>query len=88
MSASIWSPYTFIIAAGGDGTLLQEFTSAPSQTLYTLTNFSYVTGANALSVYRNGAKLSITDFTETSNTSFTLNFVPDTGDLIVAKGEA
>lgn len=50
----------------------QHFTATEGQTVFNLT-FSYTPGANAISVYRNGARMrSTVDFNESSATSITL----------------
>ena len=56
------------------GTLIpQSFTATDSQTLFTLTAFTYTPGTNSLLVFINGQRQILTrDFTETSTTSFTL----------------
>jgi hypothetical protein len=58
----------------------QTLTATAGQTLFTL-GYSYVTGTNAMAVYKNGARLITgTDFTETSSTSVTLTMAAIAGD--------
>ncbi|MCA3171187.1 MAG: hypothetical protein ING20_10610, partial [Burkholderiales bacterium] len=58
----------------------QTLTATAGQTLFTL-GYSYVTGTNAMAVYKNGARLITgTDFTETSSTSVTLTMAAISGD--------
>ena len=50
----------------------QSFVATASQTLFTLTNFSYTVGTNSLLVWINGQKQQLPrDFTETSSSSLT-----------------
>lgn len=58
----------------------QTITATASQTLFNL-GFEYVTGTNAMAVYKNGSRLiTTTDFTETSSTSVTLTQAAQAGD--------
>jgi hypothetical protein len=58
----------------------QTLTATAGQTLFTL-GYSYVTGTNAMAVYKNGSRLITgTDFTETSSTSVTLTMAAIAGD--------
>lgn len=64
---------------------IQRFAATEAQTLFILTDFTYVPGGGALAVYRNGERLfPPIDFTETSSTSFTLAAGADLDDDIVA----
>jgi len=55
-------------------TLSEEQTaSSDGQSLFTLTLIAYTPGAKNLTVYRNGVKLPISSYTETSTTSITLS---------------
>lgn len=58
----------------------QTITATAGQTLFNL-GYSYVTGTNAMAVYKNGSRLITgTDFTETSSTSVTLTMAAIAGD--------
>lgn len=58
----------------------QTLTATAGQTLFTL-GYEYVTGTNAMAVYKNGSRLITgTDFTETSSTSVTLTMAAIAGD--------
>lgn len=53
---------------------------------FDITNFTYVTGANALKVYVNGVRQVLgTDFFETSTSSFSLNVGIDVGDTVLCE---
>ncbi len=87
-TASIWSPGSNNIpVANPDAQLVQqEFTATAGQTLFVLTDFSYVVGFNALDVYVNGVKYPKSEVTETSTTSFTLATACEAGDIVEALG--
>jgi hypothetical protein len=58
----------------------QTITATAGQTLFAL-GYDYVTGTNAMAVYKNGSRLITgTDFTETSSTSVTLTMAAIAGD--------
>ena len=58
----------------------QTLTATAGQTLFNL-GYSYITGTNAMAVYKNGSRLITgTDFTETSSTSVTLTMAAVAGD--------
>ncbi len=58
----------------------QTLTATAGQTLFNL-GFTYVTGTNAMAVYKNGARLiTSVDFSETSSTSVTLTQAAIAGD--------
>ena len=58
----------------------QTITATAGQTLFNL-GYEYVTGTNAMAVYKNGSRLITgTDFTETSSTSVTLTMAAIAGD--------
>ena len=75
-------PFVFII--GGDAEVMQKanLTSQVngSRTVFTVPE---VYAAGSLRVYYNGVRQVVSEtFTETTSTSFTLNFTPVTGDYI------
>ena len=81
MSASIWSPGEAISADNSVKT--QAFTATPSQTLFTLTSFTYAVGTGSLLVFVSGvAQRPGVDFFETGTDSFTLS-TPVAEDTIV-----
>lgn len=88
MAANIWSPSGSTTPINVDGTLvIQEFTGAGSQQLFTLTSFSYVPNTGSLLVFVNGQlQWSGIDYTETSSTSFTLTEGVVAGDRVTALG--
>lgn len=72
MSASIWTPGATPIAVPGL-IFREEFIGIASQTLFTLTTFTYTPGTQSLEVYINGQLQKLaTDYAETSSASFTL----------------
>ena len=86
---SIWAGDAALPStANADNTyLVQTFTATAGQTLFTLSGFAYQTGTNSLEVFVNGVRQFITtDYTETSNTSFTLTTGVEAGDLVAAIG--
>lgn len=68
----------------GASTGYERFVATDAQTLFTLTEFTYVTGANNLVVYRNGKLVDSADLAETSSSSFTLSACIE-GDVIEAR---
>lgn len=78
---SIWAPGVAVSAASSIRS--QAFTATPSQTLFTLTSFSYELGTGSLYVYVSGLmQRPGIDFTETSATEFTLT-TPVQEDTVV-----
>lgn len=73
-----------IINANVKGTLVpQSFIGTAGQTVFPITNFTYVVGTNSLQVYVNGSlQTSGRDYTETSNNSFTLSQGVFAGDFV------
>ena len=63
----------------------EEFTATEGQTVFTLSNGSYTTNANRLSVYIWGSKQYNNAFTETSATSFTMSAGLSAGDKVIAE---
>lgn len=87
--ASIWAPGGAIpVSANADNTILtQRFTATARQSLFTLTGFAYQVATNSLAVYINGVFQHLSDdFSETSNTSFTVTGGCNSGDIVVAVG--
>lgn len=74
MSASIWAPGADIINVDAESSnLSQVFTATASQTLFTLTAFSYTVGGESVAVYRGGQRLiKGIDWIETTSTSITI----------------
>lgn len=67
----------------------QEFTVADGQTLFTLSNFSYVLGTQSLWVFINGQKAVVgVDYNETTTGSFTWTYPLTALDTIEAIGVA
>lgn len=88
MSASIWSPGGTLIPQADPNSQVksQIYIATEGQTLFTLTEFTYVILNGALQVYVNGNKQAADQVTETSTTSFTLAAC-DVGDVIEAVGQ-
>ena len=85
MTVSLFGNTTPVLTPGR--TVRQEFVATLSQTLFTLTLFTYTPGNNSLEVYVNGQLQKLTtDYTETSGTSFTLVEGAVAGDYVTAKG--
>jgi hypothetical protein len=80
---NIWIPGEAISA---DNTVAsQAFIASAGQTVFTLTEFSYARATGSLYVYVGGLfQRPGTDFTETSQTSFTLTTPADEGTIIAA----
>jgi microcystin-dependent protein len=88
-TASLWAPGTTDIPSqNADSTFQkQQFTATAAQTLFTLTDFTYVVATNSLLVFDNGVMLiQGVDFTETSSSSFTLAVGATVGHKITAYG--
>ena len=86
---SVWNPAgASVPQAVPSGTVLyQKFTATAGQTLFTLTEFAYSVGVKALLVFKNGLALTpIEDFSEASETSFTLLSAASLSDEILAVG--
>ena len=86
MVASIWAPGSPIPANAANTLVSQVFTSAVSQAVFNITDFSYIPNSGTLWVIRDGLKLLSTDYVESSATSFTLNTPASLGDQIEAIG--
>lgn len=88
MAANIWNPSGSTTPINVDGTLvIQEFTGSAGQTLFTLTDFSYVPNTGSLLVFVNGQlQWAGIDYTETSSSSFTLTEGVVVGDRVTALG--
>lgn len=64
---------------------IESFTATAAQVLFTLTTYTYTPGQNQLLVFVNGAlQIPVTNFTETSTSSFTLTSGAEDGDTVVA----
>lgn len=86
MSASIWNPEDTVPATGS--IKVERFVASGGQTLFTLTEFTYGLGVNALQVYRNGVmQCWPEDFTETATNQFTLTDACEAGDIVYAVGQ-
>lgn len=76
-------PFMFIMGGGGGGSMTKENVS--SQVNSERTNFT-ISGnyeTNSLRVYYNGVRqVQGEHFTETTDSSFSTNFTPQTGDFI------
>lgn len=88
MGASIWQPGGPSVPAVDPNSQIksQQFTATASQTLFPITLFTYVTGANAIDVYRNGLKVPKSGVIETSSASFTLVTPCSVGDVVEVVG--
>lgn len=81
MTASLFGFGNEISVSGG--LVPQSFVATAAQTLFTLNAFQYAVGTNSLLVFINGVlQKSGRDFTETSNSSFTLLQAAAVGDLV------
>ncbi len=80
---NIWAPGTAVNANSSVQT--QAFIATAGQTLFTLTEFSYERETGSLYVYVSGLFQRIgSDFTETSQTSFTLTAGVEEGTIVAA----
>lgn len=89
MSASIWNPAgTVVPTSNADNTLKHEvFNATAGQTVFTLTTFQYQPATQSLLVEINGvAQVLGLDYTETSNSSITLNSGAEINDQVVIRG--
>lgn len=86
MSASVWKPDSEVVNVDAESSNLSEvFTATAYQTVFTLTQFTYVLATSSLAVYRNGQRLIRgTDWTETTTSSFTLLAPVAAGETIEA----
>lgn len=76
------------ISAISDGTISSQVERKEGSDavgrVFTFAGISYTPAANNLAVYRNGQRLDVAeDYTETTTTSITLTFDPNTGDKFV-----
>jgi hypothetical protein len=90
MSANIWTPGGEVLVNSNNAIAVENFTiSSPSQSLFTLTNFTYTPGSNSIAVYINGVlQRSGIDYSETSNAS--ISFISHTftaGDSVTIIGQ-
>lgn len=83
MTASLFGVGASIVA-NVNGTLVpQRFVGTTGQTLFNITNFTYVPGTNSILVFINGQKQNTgSDFTETSGSSITLLEGVVAGDFV------
>ena len=75
--------YDSLSSSGGVTQEEHQLGSAASSRVFTLSSVNYAIGAGQLKIYRNGVKLRVGasyDYTETSSTSVTLTFDPNTDD--------
>lgn len=88
MNASIWTPGAAPVEVNpADSIKVQRFVATAGQSVFTLTEFTYALGANALHVFKNGLALArVTDFEETSTSSFTLELPANANDIIYVVG--
>lgn len=86
--ASIWKPGSDIpLVTAANTQVYEHFTATASQTVFTLSSFTYVNGSGSLRVTVNGVmQTPVIDFTETSTSSFTLAVGATVGDDVVAWG--
>jgi hypothetical protein len=64
---------------------VQAFTATAGQTLFTLTNSSYIVGSGGLEVYSAGLRqILTTDYTELTTTSFGFTTGREVGELVIA----
>ena len=84
MSASIWAAGT---AVDANSTISeQSFTATANQTVFTITEFEYITGSGTLWVFVGGVQQRAgVDFTETSSTSFTMTSPVPEGTSVYVK---
>jgi len=75
MSASIWNPSSSIIPQADPNAQIKSeiFTATEGQTTFILTQFTYTLEMGALSVFRNGVKLTAADIVEINSSSFSLS---------------
>lgn len=88
MSASIWNPGGVLKPQADPNSEVKSelFTASAGQTIFTLSQFTYVTNNGALQVFVNGVKQSSAVITELTNSSFS---VPpcEAGDLVEVVGQ-
>lgn len=87
-SANTWAPQDSIPVVTTDSSVISEsFTATAGQLVFYLTQFTYVVGTGSLLIFKNGLALRPgTDFTETSDSKFTLASSATAGDVILAVG--
>lgn len=88
MGASIWQPGGPSVPVADPNSQIksQQFVATASQTLFPITLFTYVTGADAIEVFRNGLKVPKSGVIETSSASFTLVTPCLAGDVVEVVG--
>jgi len=79
---------SIVSGSGGLSSIAQarevQLGSAAVANVFTLTGITYAVGVNTISVYRNGQRLEKTvDYAETSSSSVTLTFTPNSADRFV-----
>ena len=68
---------------------VQAITASGSQTVFTLTTFTYLPTSNTLQVYKNGLRLTLgVDYTETNSSTVTLTSPASNGDKLLFQGGA
>lgn len=77
-----------LISGLGSGTITRQIErqlgSAAVSSVFTFSGISYTIGNNSLEIFRNGQRLDLTeDYTETTTSSVTLTFTPNTLDKFV-----
>jgi len=73
MTATVWQPGSNSIAVNAENaSLIQKFIATAGQTIFDLTQFTYVVGTGSIRVYRNGVKLEASIVEEDSTTRFSL----------------
>lgn len=84
----VWIPRDSIPLITSDSTILtQSFVAVATQTLFTLTKFAYVLGAEAVQVFKNGLLLTPkVDWVETSTSSISLTAGAAASDEVVIVG--
>ena len=84
----IWTPKDSIPLITSDSIILtQSFVATAGQTIFVLTQYSYVLNTGSVQVFKNGLKLALnTEWTETGTTTITLAVGATVGDIIDVVG--
>lgn len=85
--ANVWNPRTLLSLSADTKRVEERFTATAGQTLFTLTDFVYAPNTGALAVYKNGLyQTKGVDWTEGTDTTFSLVSATVAGDQVVAVG--
>lgn len=85
--ANVWQPKTLLEVSANTKSVEEKFTATASQTIFTLTEFTYTLSTGALKVYKNGLFLAKgVDWQEQTTETFSLVVPAAVGDKIVAVG--